>query len=81
MTDQEKIIAMELSVGDTVKCRRTDKMGWVEYKAKLLWVGKKMIMWETSTRSQAKPNWIDPVETPSSTMLQYNDWEKIADET
>jgi hypothetical protein len=80
MTDQEKIIEMGLSIGDTVKFRRTDKMGWVEYKAKLLWIGKKMNMWETATRSHFKPNWTNPVETPSSTLLQWH-WEKATDET
>lgn len=81
MTDQEKIIEMGLSIGDTVKSRITDRMGWVEYKAKLLWVGRKMIMWETSFRSQTKPDWIDPVETPSSLLLQHGGWEKVTDET
>lgn len=80
MTDQEKIIEMGLSVGDTIVCRHTDKLGWVEYKATLLWVGRRMIVWDTSTRSQHKQEWRDPVETPSSRLLQYNDWQKITDE-
>jgi len=71
----EQVQELGLSVGDTIESLKSESCESYDIRLTLLWVGKRVVVWQQKTRCSNHSKWVDEGETANWT-LNMRKWRK-----